>query len=78
MEQLFNARRAAEQGILHIGQRDDAGLADQIAAAYADRDLADRARAFARNLRQTHPADPLAALAARLAPEVAAARAGLL
>jgi hypothetical protein len=43
-------------------------------AAYADRTLARQAREVALTLRRDHPADPIAALAHRLAPEIAAAQ----
>jgi hypothetical protein len=75
LEQLYNARAAAAQGILRYGERGDADMGDRIAAAHADAALAVRARDLARDLMRDHPADPIAALAARLAPEIAAASA---
>jgi hypothetical protein len=73
LEQFFNARHAAAQGILRIGTRGAPDLAAQIAAAYADRGFHDQCRAVAADLRQTHPSDPIAALATRLRPEIDAA-----
>jgi hypothetical protein len=75
LEQLFNAHRAAELGILRLAERGDAGLSEAIRQALADADLAARARDVAVELRRSHPSDPIATLAARLAPEIAAARA---
>lgn len=77
LEQLYNARRAEAQGILRIGTRGDAGLRDLIASAYADPGLHARCRDLARDLRQGHPSDPVAALAARLQPDITAARQAL-
>jgi hypothetical protein len=73
-EQVAHARRAEAAGILHVlPQR---ATADQIIAAiqslYHDRAAQSRAQALAQELRATFPADPLADLAARLAPQVAA------
>jgi hypothetical protein len=77
LEQLYNARRAEALGILRIGTRGDPDLGDQISAAFADRDLHDQCQATARQLRQTHPADPIAALSDRLRLQLEAARAAL-
>ncbi len=77
LEQLFNARRCAEQGVLSYALPGSPDLGERIAAAYADRRMADRAREVAAELRRDHPADPVAVLAARLAPQLAAARAAL-
>jgi hypothetical protein len=77
LEQLYNARRAEALGILRIGTRGDPDLGDQISAAFGDRDLHDQCQATARQLRQTHPADPIAALSDHLQPQLDAARAAL-
>jgi len=73
LEQVFHARRAEAAGILRIVPRGGEGIADAIAQAHADAGLRDAARGFAAALRREYPGDPLAILAARLAPEVAAA-----
>jgi hypothetical protein len=67
LEQLWNARAAESEGILRLGRRGDPGLGARMLAAYGDAGLAARARAVALRLRASHPPDPLAALAARLA-----------
>jgi hypothetical protein len=77
LEQLFNAQRAAALGILHHALPGSPDIGTQISAAYADRALATTARDLALALRPSHPADPIAELARRLAPELAAARSAL-
>jgi hypothetical protein len=77
LEQLFNAKRCEATGILAHALPGGTDLGDRIAAAYDDRAMADRAREVAVDLRRSHPADPVAVLAERLAPELAAARAAL-
>ncbi|MCX7287851.1 MAG: hypothetical protein NTW20_09910 [Rhodobacterales bacterium] len=77
LEQLFNARQGEAMGVLTHALPGNPDMADRIAAAYGDAAMAGRARALASHLRRDHPADPIAALAARLAPELAAARAAL-
>jgi hypothetical protein len=77
-EQITHARRAEAAGVLRVlAQRQS--TADQIIAAvtdlYHDSAARMRAQALALELRADFPADPMADLAARLAPEVAAARA---
>ncbi|WP_103256090.1 hypothetical protein [Tabrizicola aquatica] len=72
LEQLFNARKAADAGILTHAMRGDPDLADRISAAYSDVRLTNRACDLARNLRASHPADPLAPLAHILAKEAQA------
>ena len=72
LEQLFHARRAAAAGILRIVPRGGM-LGEVIGDAYTDSAFVAHARSFAADLRRGHPGDPLATLAARLAPEVAAA-----
>lgn len=74
-EQLFNARAAAALGILTHAPPGSPDFAERIAAAYADQAMRDRAQEVAHELRKDHPDDLLGLLAARLATEVAAARA---
>jgi hypothetical protein len=78
LEQLFNAKRAESLEVLAYAMPGSPDLADRIAVAYADRAMADRAKAVAQDLRRDHPSDALAILSRRLEPEVAAARAGVL
>lgn len=75
LEQLYNARQTETLGILRHGARGDADLGERMAAAYADAALAQMARDVALDLRRKHPSDPIADLAGRLAPVIAAARA---
>ena len=77
LEQLYNARQCESLGILGHALPGSTEMAGQISAAYADRTMAERARQVALDLRQTHPADPFAVLADRLAPEIAAAKAAM-
>ena len=77
MEQLYNARACETLGILTHGLPGSADLGERIAAAYADRKMAAKARAVALDLRRDHPADPIAALSQRLAPILADVQADL-
>jgi hypothetical protein len=79
-EQMTHARRAEAAGVLKVLSLTRSGAADLLAGImghYHDPNARARARELAMALRATFPADPAAALAARLAPEVAAARAFL-
>lgn len=77
LEQLFNARACAALGVLDFALPGSADLGARVAAAHANRAMADRARAMAPDLRRDHPVDPVASLAERLAPELAAAQLAL-
>lgn len=76
-EQVAHARRAEAAGVLRVLPQ-KGSTADEIVAAiealYHDEAARERAHDLARGLRQGFPDDPLANLAARLAPEVEAAR----
>ena len=78
-EQVAHARRAEAAGVLRVLPQ-KGSTADEIVAAlqalYHDEAARKRAHDLARGLRQGFPDDPLADLAARLAPEVEAARLG--
>lgn len=76
-EQVAHARRAEAAGVLRVLPQ-KGSTAEEIVAAiealYHDAGAQQRAQDLARDLRQGFPADPLADLAARLVPEVEAAR----
>lgn len=76
-EQETHARLARDAGILHLLPRGAgaAGILAAVETVYHDAALRRRAADLGRALRAGFPADPLADLAARLAPELAAARA---
>jgi hypothetical protein len=77
LEQLFNARQAEARGLLHLVPHDSPDIAERISAVHSDPDLAARARDVAADLRRAHLPDPIAMLADRLLPEIAAAEADL-
>jgi hypothetical protein len=77
LEQIYNARQAEAQGILRQAAPGSPDFADRILAACHDRALQSRARSLAEELRQDHPADPLAPLRARLDPLIAKVTAAL-
>lgn len=66
LEQVWNARQAEAAGCLRIVP--DEGIGQAIATGYGDAGLRSGARDLAKALRTTHPADPQAVLAERLAP----------
>lgn len=74
LEQVFNARQAEAKGVLTYALPGSQDMADRIAEAYSDIGMAANARALACDLRATHPANPVASLAERLAPVIAATR----
>lgn len=77
MEQMTHATRAETAGILRLippGQASVGAIMALAAQAYDDTGLSLRARALAAELRAGFPADPMADLARRIAPEVQAAR----
>jgi hypothetical protein len=77
LEQLCHGRRAEARGMLRlIGKdaRSAEAIADTLRAAWSDAVLASAARETARTLRADYPADPFAALAARLSRSLARAR----
>lgn len=76
-EQVAHARRAEAAGVLRVLPQKGSTAEEIVAAAealYHDDTAKKRAQDLARGLREGFPADPLADLAARLAPEVEAAR----
>jgi hypothetical protein len=76
-EQLVHGQKAVEAGLLRmlpLRGLSPAALTAALREAAGDGAARRRAREMARALRAGFPADPLADLAARLAPEVAAAR----
>ncbi len=78
LEQLFNARRAEAAGIARLlwrTGRTAGAILDLVMAVSADGAMATAARDLGATLRAKAGPDPEAALAARLAPAVQAARA---
>jgi hypothetical protein len=77
MEQMTHATRAAAAGILRLippGKATAAGIMALVTQVYDDAAMRGRARDLALELRAGFPADPMADLARRLAPQVRAAR----
>ncbi len=66
LEQIYNARQTAAQGILAHAQPGSPDLLEQILAASENRIMAERAADLSATLRGQHPPDPIAVLGNRL------------
>ncbi|MFN7175237.1 MAG: hypothetical protein ACK4MT_11180, partial [Thermaurantiacus tibetensis] len=77
LEQIYNARQAAAQGILAHAEPGSPDLLEQILAASQNRIMAARAADLSATLRRQHPPDPIAVLGHRLRDQASAVLAEL-